>query len=225
MRFHLGAFPENKDFDPESEGWAALPDVNLDTIHLRALRASLGLFLLWLLFFLVGFPLELFTSQAIQLSPNEFQIQFLIFQIPPWFILVILIAILILFIPTHEIVHVLCCPGWGLSANTVVGLWLPKGFLYVFYDGPMSRNRFMFVLLAPYLFLSLLPLALMAIVRFTGWTPVLILSLTWISLLGSLLAGGDFVSVGLLLSSKVPGTALIRNNGQKSYWKPMDKIS
>ena len=225
MRFHLGPFPENENFDPESEGWSALPDVNLDTIHLRALRASIYLFLLWLPLFLLAFPLELLTPQVSQLSPNEFQIQVPIFQIPYWLILTILIAILILFIPVHEMVHALCCPGWGLSTNTIVGLWLQKGFLYVFYDGTMSRNRFMFVLVAPYLFLSLLPLGLMAIFKFTGWTPTLIISLTWTSLLGSLLAGGDFASVGSLLSSNVPNTTLIRNNGQKSYWKPMDKIS
>lgn len=225
MRFHLGPFPENENFDPESEGWSALPDVNLDTIYLRALRASIGLFLLWLPLFLLIFPFELLTPQAVQLSPNEFQIIVPIFQIHPRLILVILVAILILFIPAHETVHALCCPGWGLSPNTVVGLWLKKGFLYVFHDGPMSRNRFMFVLLAPYLFLSLLPLALIAILRFTGWTPVLILSLTWTSLVGSLLAGGDFASLGSLISSSIPGTVLIRNNGQKSYWKPTDEIS
>ena len=225
MRFHRGPFPESKNFDPVSEGWAALPDVNLDTIHLRALRASLGLFMLWLLFFLVVFPVELFTPQMIELFPNVFQIQIPILQIPYWLILAILIAILILFIPTHDLIHALCCPRWGLSADTVVGLWLRKGFLYVHHDGPMSRNRFLLVLFAPYLFLSILPLVLIAILKFTGWTPELILSLTWISLLGSLLAGGDFVSIGSLLSSKAPSTAFIRNNGQKSYWKPSGKTS
>lgn len=225
MRFHLGPFPENKKFDPESEGWTAFPDVNLDTIHLRALRASLVLFLLWVPLFLLVFPIELVTPQTIQISPNVFRIQIPILHIPFWRILTILIATLILFIPVHELVHALCCPGWGLSADTVLGIWLPKGFLYVFHDGPMSRNRFLFVLFAPYLFLSLLSLALIMIFRSIGWTPELILGLTWTSLLGSLLAGGDFVSLCTLLSSKVPSTALIRNNGQKSYWKPSDKIS
>jgi hypothetical protein len=222
MRFHQGPFPENKDFNPESEGWSELPDVNLDTIRLRALRVSMGLFLFWVPLFLLVLPPELLIPQTIQLSPNVFQIQVPLFQVPFWFILTILIVILILFIPTHELVHALCCPSWGLAANTIVGFWLPKGFLYVFHDGPMSRNRFLFVLFAPYLVLSLLPLALIAILRLNGWTPELIISLTWTSLLGSLLAGGDFVSIDSLLSSKVPGTALIRNNGQKSYWKPKD---
>jgi len=185
----------------------------------------MGLFLLWLPLFLLVFPLELITPQSIQLSPNVFQILIPILQIPLWHILAILIVTLFLFMPAHELVHALCCPGWGLSADTVVGIWLPKGFLYVYYDGPMSRNRFLFVLIAPYLFLSILPLALIAIFKFAGWTPELILGLTWTSLLGSLLAGGDFVSIGSLISSKVPGTALVRNNGQKSYWKANVKTS
>jgi len=224
MRFHLGPFPENNDFEPESEGWSVLPDVNLDTIHVRAFWASIGLFMLWLPLFLFVFPMELLTPQTIQLAPNAFQIQVPIFQIPYWHTLTILIVLLILFIPAHEMIHALCCPKWGLSTDTVVGIWLPKGFFYVYHDGPMSRNRFMFVLVAPYLFLSLLPLALIAILRFTGWTTALIISLTWISLLGSLLAGGDFVSIGMLLSPNIPSSALIRNNGQKSYWKPIDNI-
>ena len=225
MRFHFGEFPESKDFDPEAEGWLVLPDINLDTIHLRALRVSMSLFLLWLPLFLLVFPLELLTPQRFQISPNVFQIQFPILQIPLWLILSILIATLILFIPAHELVHALSCPGWGLSPNTVVGLWLLKGFLYVFHDGSMSRNRFLLVLLAPYVILSLLPLAVIAILRSTGWTPEVMIGLTWTSLLGSLLSGGDFVSALTLLSSQIPGTALIRNSGQKSYWKPTEETS
>lgn len=223
MRFHLGAFPESKNFDPESEGWSALPDVSLDTISRSARRASMGLFLLWLFLFLMVFPLELLTPQTIQLSGNVIQIQLPIFQIIDWPILVSLFVILILFIPTHELIHALCCPAWGLSADTTFGVWLPKGFIYIYHDGPMSRDRFLFVLVAPYIALSLLPLALLAISKTTSWPPELIISLTWLSLLGSLLAGGDFVSVISLLSSKLPNTALIRNTGQKSYWKSRDK--
>ena len=225
MRFHLGPFPESKNFDPQSEGWVSIPDVNLDTIHMRALRASIGLFLLWLPLFLLIFPLELFSPQTVQISPNVFQIQIPILQIPLWFILTTLTVILVLFIPIHEMVHALFCPGLGLSENTVVGLWLPKGFLYVYHDGPMTRNRFLFVLIAPYLTLSLLPLALIALLRFIGWMPESVLSLAWTSLLGSLLAGGDFASIGSLLLSKIPRKALVRNKGQKSYWKPFDKTS
>jgi hypothetical protein len=223
MRFHLGPFPENKDFDPESEGWSALPDLNLDTIHRRALRASMGLFLLWFPLFLLVFPLEVLTPQKVPLSPNVFRIQIPIFQMPVWLLFTMLVGILILFLPAHEVIHALCCPGWGLSSKTVLGLWLPKGFLYVHHDAPMARNRFMFVLLAPYLFLSLLPLALIAMLRFSGWTPEVLLSLAWLSLLGSLLAGGDFVSFGALWSANIPGAALVRNVGQNSYWKPIAK--
>lgn len=225
MRFHLGAFPESKNFDPESGGWSALPDVSLDAISRRALRASMGLFLLWSLLFLLVFPLELLTPQAIQLSDNVIQIQLPIFQIIDWPILVNLIVILILFIPTHELIHALCCPAWGLSTDTTFGVWLPKGFIYIHHDGPMSRDRFLLVLVAPYIALSLFPLALIAISKTASWPTESIISLTWLSLLGSLLAGGDFVSLISLLSSKLPSTALIRNTGQKSYWKSIDKTS
>jgi len=183
------------------------------------------LFLSWSFLFLLIFPLELLTPQTIQLSPNVIQIQFPIFQVPLCHIIAILISVLVLFIPVHEMVHALCCPAWGLSADTVFSIWFSKGFIYIHHDSPMSRNRFLFVLVAPYIILSLLPLALMAIFGITNWPPELILALTWLSLLGSLLAGGDFVSIGSLLSSKIPGSAFIRNIGQKSYWKSIDKTS
>ena len=224
MRFHKGPFPVNKNFHPESEGWFTLPAVNLNTLPLWAIAASIGLLLPWSFLALLVFPPELLTPQIIQLASNMYRIEFPVFQIPFWPTVAVLIAVSILFIPIHELVHALYCPGWGLSADTVMGVWLPKGFLYVHYEGSMSRNRFLAVLIAPYIVLSLLPLALIVMFRLTSWTPGTIVGLGWLSLLGSLLAGGDLVSVVSLLSSKIPSTALIRNNGEKSYWKPLQTI-
>lgn len=224
MRFHWGAFPEDKSFNPEIEGWVALPDTNLSAVHLIALPVAFGLFLLWLLLACLALPPELLTPQVRQISSTVFQIQFPIYETLTWPLLAILIAVFILFFPTHEIVHALCCPDWGLSANTIFGVWLTKGFFYIHHEGPMSRNRLLLVLVAPYIVLSLLPLALIALFRTLGWTPEIIISLTWLSLLGSLSAGGDFVSVGSLLS-QIPNTAMVRNKGQRSYWKPAGKTS
>jgi hypothetical protein len=224
MRLHFGPFPENTNFDPEAEGWSALPDEKPNAVHLKALPASMGLFLLWLPLFLLAFPLETLIPQATQLSPNGFRIQIPVFQTPLWPLLALLIAISILSIPAHEMIHALCCPGWGLSANTVFGVWLTGGFFYIHHEGPMARNHFLLVLVAPYIVLSLVPLALMALFRVVGRTPELLISLTWLSLLGSLYAGGDFVSAGSLLS-QLPKAAIIRNKGRRSYWKPAGKTS
>jgi hypothetical protein len=224
MRFHLGRFPENTNFNPEAERWFALPTGNINAVHLKTIPVSLGLFLLWLTLVSLVFPSELLTPQVTQLLPNVIRIQYPIFQTPLWPLLAILIAISILFIPSHEMIHALCCPQWGLSANTVFGIWLHKGFFYIHHEEPMSRNHFLLVLVAPYIVLSLLPLAAIGLFRVIGWTPELLITLAWLSLLGSLFASGDFISVGLLLS-QVPNAAIVRNKGQRSYWKPAGKTT
>ena len=218
MRFHWGEFPEDKRFNPEAEGWVALPDTKPGTVHLLALRASVGLFLLWLPLAFLAFPPELLSPHVTQISNNELQIQFPIYETLTWPLLAGLIVIFILFFPAHEFLHAFCCPGWGLSANTIFGLWLSKGFFYIHHEGPMRRNRFLWVLSAPYFVLSLLPLAMMTLLKWLGWTPEIMISLGWLSLLGSIFAGGDFVSARSLLS-QVPKTAVVRNQGQSSYWK------
>lgn len=221
MRFYSGPFPENPIFNPEAEGWFAVPETeNLQAVYRKAKRASLVLFLFWLPLYLFALPLELFVPQVIHLSSNVFRIQYPILQLPLWLVL----TILILFIPTHEIIHALCCPQLGLSAKTVFGLWFQKGFFYVHHEGPMSRNHLLLVLVAPYIVLSLLPLAAIGVFKVLDWTPELLISLAWLSLLGSIFAGGDFVSIGLLLSH-IPSAAIVRNKGRRSYWKPTGKIS
>ncbi len=224
MRFHFGAFPEDQSFNPEAEGWVALREGNLGAVHLMALPASVGLFLLWLLLAFFTFPADLLTPKATQLSDTVVRIQFPVYETATWPLLAVLGAILILFIPVHELLHAICCPGWGLSSKTVFGAWPSRGFFYIHHDGPMRRNRFLLVLGAPYLALSLLPLALMAILRVTGWTAEVMISLAWLSLLGSLFAGGDLVSAGSLLA-QIPSTAMVRNKGRISYWKPADPAS
>lgn len=220
MRFHWGEFPDDHRFNPNAEGWIALPETKLSTVHLLALPVSVGLLLLWLPLALVAFPVELLIPQVSQISTTIFRIQPPLYEALTWPLLAILITILILFIPTHEFIHALSCPGWGLSANTIFGIWLPRGFFYIHHDGPMPRNRFLWVLTAPYLALSLLPLALMTLLKLVGWTPEVMISLGWLSLLGSIFAGGDFVSAWSLLS-QIPNTAVVRNQGQRSYWKPI----
>jgi len=159
-----------------------------------------------------------------QISPTEFQIQWPLYEIMTWPLLTGLIVILILLFPAHELIHALSCPGLGLSSNTIFGIWLSGGFLYIHHEGPMQRNRLLLVLLTPYLALSVLPLLLMALLKYVAWTPETMICLGWLSLLGSISAGGDFASTWSLLS-QVPKTAVVRNKGQRSYWKPIDHLS
>ena len=222
MRFHWGKFPDDNRFNPDAEGWVAIPETKPSTIQLLALSGSAGLFLLWLPLAFLAFPLELLSPHVTQISPTEFQIRYPIGEILTGPVLTGLIVVLILFIPTHEFLHALCCPGWGLSSSTYLGLWLSKGFIYIHHEGPMHRNRFLLVLIVPYLALSLLPLLLMILLKYIGWTPEIMVCLGWLSLLGSISAGGDFVSAWSLLT-RIPKTAVVRNKDHRSYWKLVDR--
>ena len=68
MRFHWGKFPDNNQFNPEIEGWFAIPETKLSTIHLLALSVSVGLFLLWLPLAFLAFPRITFPSHDANLS-------------------------------------------------------------------------------------------------------------------------------------------------------------
>ena len=80
MRFHRGEFPVDSRFNPEAEGWLALPETNPGAVNRLAMPAALGLLLLWLLLAFLVFPLELLTPQAIRISDTAYQIRFPVYE-------------------------------------------------------------------------------------------------------------------------------------------------
>jgi hypothetical protein len=194
MRFHYGAFPENKDFIPEAEGWRNIREPSPIALQFIAFPVAIGLLFIWVVC-LVLFQQEAFSSQISRIVIN-----------------IGTLVLLLLLIPAHEFLHALVHPGCGLSSNTVIGLWLSKGMFYAHYEGEMSRNRFLLVFVTPYIILGVLPTILIATF------PELMQSLLWLSLFGSVLACGDLVGAGLVLF-QIPRSAIVRNKGWKTYWK------
>jgi hypothetical protein len=208
MRLHSGAPPENPDFNPEAEGWRKLAfDPGPVLLQLLAIPAMVLLAVLWGNLFFLVLPSKL-TPLQLASSP--------IFSVAGFVSFITLLII----IPVHEWIHALIHPQWGRSPNTILGIWLSKGLFYAHYEGEMSRNRFALVYLAPYLVLGLLPLGILALFGGAQGSPDAVIILAVVSLFGSLFACGDIVGVILLLF-QVPGTALVRNKGWKTYWKPV----
>ncbi len=207
MRFHFGIPPEDETFDPQTEGWFPIREPEPRVLMLIAIPVATGLFFLWGILYFLVFPLELFVLQVVPISEKVIQIRMpiveSILQTSIWPFL----TILVFFIPIHELIHALCFPDRGLSARTFIGLWPSRGFFYAHYEGSMSRNRFLLVLAAPYIALSLIPIALIAGLRFLGWLPEIMLSLAWLSLVNSLGAAGDLIGFWLVVS-QIPGAAL-----------------
>jgi hypothetical protein len=194
MRLHYGAVPENKDFIPEAEGWRNIREPSPLATQIIALPVAIGLLFIWRVC-LVLFQPEAFASQTSRIEIN-----------------IVTLVLLLLLIPAHEFLHALAHPGWGLSSQTVIGLWLSKGMFYAYYEGEMSRNRLLLVYVTPYIILGMLPTILIAAI------PELMQSLLWLSLLGSVLACGDLVGAGLIFF-QIPPSAIVRNKGWKTYWK------
>lgn len=124
-----------------------------------------------------------------------------------WFV-----AAFVWHIPVHEAIHALVHPGRGLSDRTCIGVWVSRGMFYAHCHGPMSRNRFIAILIAPFIVLSLLPLIVCAV---TGWAHPLPVTG---SIVNSFLACGDLFGI-LLLVWQVPCQATIQNQSWRTYWQ------
>ncbi|MBV1775369.1 DUF3267 domain-containing protein [Burkholderiaceae bacterium DAT-1] len=114
----------------------------------------------------------------------------------------------------HEMIHGVCQPGWGVSDQTVYGVMRKEGFVYAFYEGELSRNRLLMILLAPFCVITLFPLLL--VWHFTV-PPILFMYLAWYACLNGISAAADLYG-SWLIWQQVPASARVRNRGWFTYW-------
>jgi hypothetical protein len=203
MRLHFGAVPDDPHFHPEAEGWSAIREPGPWAIQFIALPFAFVLAFISSGMLYLVFPRDLLLGQPLTAS---------MLCAPIWIWMVILL------IPVHELLHAICHPGWGLSSNSVIGIWLSRALFYAHYEGTMPRNRFLLTAAMPYLVLGLLPIPLLAVSSIFDWTPFTVLGLAYLSLIGSVLACGDAVGFWLILP-QIPASAAVRNKGWRTYWK------
>jgi hypothetical protein len=125
---------------------------------------------------------------------------------------------LILFVPLHELVHALWHPGGGSSSQTVLVLWPAKLRFGVYYEGCMTRRRWLGMRLAPLFLLSVLPAILLALFY---WFPVaypLQVFFEVLLLMNGIGSGGDIIAVIWVLC-QVPAGAEICFADGKAYWR------
>jgi hypothetical protein len=204
MRFHLGAVPDDPDFHPEAEGWFPIREpgpwmIQLIAVPFVFVLAFISIGLLYLVF-----PRELFSREHLPAS---------LLCAPMW------IWMMFLLIPVHEFLHAVCQPGWGFSSKSVIGVWPAKVLAYAHYEGAMSRNRFLLTLAMPYIILGLIPVPIIAVSQIFGLAALPVLALAYLSMIGSVFACGDAVGFCVILS-QIPSSAIVRNKGWKTYWKP-----
>ncbi len=204
MKFHFGPFPGNPAFIPDVS-WQPLDEPEQKSI-------------LW-----VVLPLGLFTVAAFIilwffLTPQSWiYFKYWFFIENSYVDIAILIAALAV---THELIHAMFHPGYGLTSQTVLGLWLSKGALYAHWDGEWSRNRAMACLLMPFVVLSVIPLLVCMLPdKATLWLDYITKSmLCFVSIFNALCACGDLMGARLFFR-QIPATGILRNKGYYTYWR------
>jgi hypothetical protein len=93
----------------------------------------------------------------------------------------------------HELLHIAAHPAAGRSSQSIVGFWPSRVLFYAHYDGELTRNRFVAILLS------------------SGW-------IAFISTFNAFLACVDVLGAGMVLF-QIPATAVVRNQGWRTYWR------
>ncbi len=197
MRFHLGPIPE--EFAPNSD-WQALNEPEPKLFVRRAIvYAGLpGFALTFTAWNLLGFRIgDIFRDLGFRRQA------------------MVGLCFYVVLIVVHEAIHLCLHPKQAWSKNSVVGVMFKPFVFYAQYLGQLSRNRFLAVLLAPFLVLTVLPL-LAAV--FVGVPSSLGIWLALTSSVNALAACADLLGAALCFR-QIPTDAVIRNNGWKTYWR------
>ena len=126
--------------------------------------------------------------------------------------------VLIMFIPLHELIHLLGHPGWGLTDNSILTIWLAKLRFGVYYEGRMSRRRWLAMRLAPFIMLCLLPALIVACMQTGPSNPDVQVGLVVMMMVNALGSGGDLIAVALVLR-QVPASAVLHFRDGHAYWQ------
>jgi hypothetical protein len=190
MRFVTGPIPEAPDFHPSEEGWNAIREPSPVWIQVLAIPVMA----------LTGVALFAVIRYGTPTASKD-----VFARIGPMFLLMI---------PVHELIHALANPRFGFTPRTAVGVWPSHLLFYAHYDGELPRGRFLAILVAPTVVLTVFPLLVCIAFRFDA--P----GVAALAVANGLGAAGDLLGVGFVLA-QIPRGAVIRNQGWRSYWKPV----
>jgi hypothetical protein len=125
---------------------------------------------------------------------------------------------LLLFIPLHELLHAVWHPYLGFSPQTVLVIWPRKLQFGVYYEGCMTRRRWLFMRITPLMVLTVIPVGLLTLFQYYPASLTLEIFLQVLMLVNGIGSGGDVVAVIWVLF-QVPSKAQIGFYGGKAYWR------
>ena len=127
---------------------------------------------------------------------------------------------LLLFIPVHELIHALWLPRLGLTSQTMMIIWPKKLRFGVYYEGCLTRGRWLMMRLAPFICITAITIGFLTLFQVTAaWYP-LVVFLQLLFLLNGIGSGGDVVAVIWVLK-QVPAKTEICFLSGKAYWRPV----
>ena len=194
MKFHLGPAPANPGFSDQSS-WTL---VRISEIRRWQLMA----------FPIAVINMAIVTGLWLWRTPAWDHLRSMRWPIPiPGFVIT-----LILILICHEFIHALMHPQAGGSRHSVIGFWPSRMLLYAVYNGTVTRQRSLMILLMPLVTLSLVPAILSALLgRYSFW-------LAYATVLNAFVSAGDVLLI-LTLFKQVPPGATMNGSGWKSYWQ------
>lgn len=194
MRFRFGAIPESPDFEPERP-WQALREPSPIVAQFVAFPIGCVVVIVLGILWVVLTPSQILPEN---MSIGSF------------------IASVAGITVVHELLHAAAHPGQGRSDSSVLGIWPKMMVFYAHYDGELSRNRFVVILITPFLVISVVPLMLSAVTQVgSAWA-------AYVSLLNAFLTCVDIFGT-IVLWWQVPVASTLRNQQWYTYWKPAEE--
>jgi len=130
----------------------------------------------------------------------------------PW---AILGAVFLAFVPLHELLHLIWHPHGGLSERSWIVVWPARLKVGVYFQGILSRSRWLAMRAAPFLFLSLVPAVI--VLAFPRLDLAIGSALSFLMVLNTLGSGGDALAI-LLVLPQVPSSGILQFDDGRARW-------
>ncbi len=209
MRLQIGDVPSAGQPSPEIDGFIRIAGPSSRSAHFTA--ALVGIALLTVL-------LALIIGAAL-LAPDPFGDPFAD-EPAPWAVIAVT---LVLAVPVHELLHALFYPDGGFSRATFFVIWPRKLRFGVYFEGQMTRRRWLVMRLAPVVILSIAPTFLMMAVRGVARSYAVETALAILILINALGSGGDVLGAAWVLRN-VPAGATLAFRGGKAYRRAAEGV-
>ena len=209
MRLQIGDLFKGQGGRPEAEGWHR---IHSPSSRLGCLLAGLAGFLFPTALFLWLIVMSLLALPRGADAPADLS--------TPWGAVA---WALLLYIPMHELLHAVWHPQQGLSPQTIAIVWPAKLRFGVYYEGCMTRRRWLVMRMAPFVALSVVPAGVLAVLQYVSAPLAVQVFLQVLMLVNGIGSGGDIVAL-MWVCAQVPASSQICTLGGKAYWRRLARV-